>query len=121
MNAHKHNTALAGFPAVARIDRDIMVARQARLYTFIDKVMEPQPLLSPDERIDAAIEEIKLAYREKWPDEPIYIRDLDNIDNGMVLIMTSDGIQAPRTIKHERVGAGWRKKGREQRPEGGAA
>lgn len=95
--------------------------RANQLAAFIDKVMEPQPLLSPDERIEAAIEEIKLAYREKWPDEPIYVRDLDNIDKGMVLIMTGVNDQAPRTMQHERLGSAWRKKGREQRLKGGAA
>lgn len=94
--------------------------RANHLVAFIDKVMEPQPLLSPDERIAAAIEEIKLAYREKWPDKPIYVRDLDNIDTGMVLIMTCVGDQAPRTIEHERIGAGWRKKGGERSRKGGA-
>jgi len=86
-------------------------ATSTRLASFIDKVMEPQPLQSPDERIEAAVEELKLAYREKWPDAPIYVRDLDRGEGGMILIMTDVGDQAPGTIKHERVGAGWRARG----------
>lgn len=107
-----------GLPA---IDRSASLARQAQLSAFIDKVMEPQQLLSPDERIEVAIEEIKLAYREKWPDAPIYIRDLDKVDSGMVIIMTHVDNQAPCSIEHERVGAGWRAKGGERHMKGGAA
>lgn len=106
---------------VPSIDRTASLVRQAQLSAFIDKVMEPQPLLSPDGRIEAAIEEIKLAFREKWPDAPIYIRDLDKIDSGMMIIMTHVDKQVPGSIEHERVGAGWRAKGGEWHVKGGEA
>lgn len=111
-------TNAGGLPT---IDRSASLARQAQLSAFIDKVMEPQQLLSTDERIEAAIEEIKLSYWEKWPDAPIYIRDLDKIDSGMVIIMTHVDNQAPRSIEHERVGAVWRAKGGERHMKGGEA
>lgn len=74
-------------------------------------VAEPAKPLTPDERIEAAIEEIKAAYGEKWPDAPIHIRDFDNLVSGMVIILTHVDNQPAGTIKHERVGAGWRAKG----------
>jgi hypothetical protein len=63
-----------------------------------------QPPLTPDERIEAAIEEIKAAYLEKWPDAPINITDCDNIDNGMVIIVTHCANDKPGAIKHRRIG-----------------
>lgn len=95
--------------------------RANQLATFIDKVMEPQPLLSPDQRIEAAIEEIKLAYREKWPNAPIYVRDLDNITDGCLIFLTNVNSQAPGSIEHERIGKGWRARGGERHMKGGAS
>lgn len=60
--------------------------------------------LTADERIDAAIAEIVIALREKYPDCPIRIDDLDNIDQGMVLILTHCGDDEPGHIRHRRVG-----------------
>jgi hypothetical protein len=51
---------------------------------------EPVKPLTPDERITAAIAEIRAAYHEKWPDTPVYSRDCDNIDRGMVIVMSRD-------------------------------
>lgn len=108
-----------GLPATFRT---IAPARANQLATFLDRLMEPQALQSPDQRIADAIEEIKEAYREKWPDAPIYIRDLDRGDSGMVMIMTSVEDQPAGSMVHERVGKGWRTRGGERRSaEGGAS
>lgn len=93
--------------------RTTALKRANQLANFIDKVMEPQVLQSPDERIEAAVEEIKLAYREKYPNAPLYVRDLDNITEGCLIFLTNVRDQAPGSIEHERVGPGWRARGGE--------
>ena len=101
--------------------RATALKRANQLANFIDKVMEPQLLQSPDDRIEAAVEEIKLAYREKFPNASVYVRDLDNITNGCLIFLTNVPGQAPGTIEHERIGPGWRARGGEQHRKGGAA
>lgn len=77
-------------------------------------VAEPIQPPTPDERIEAALEEIKAAYREKWPDAPIRINDCDNGTNGMIIVLTHCGHDKLGEIRHERTGSA--------RPtEGGAA
>lgn len=119
-HAPTSNAMRAPVAALPQIDRSASFARQAQLSAFIDKVMEPQLLQSPDERIEAAVEEIKLAYREKYPNAPIYVRDLDNITEGCLIFLTNVQNQAPGTIDHERVGSGWRARGGERTRKGGA-
>ncbi|GAA2885565.1 hypothetical protein GGQ99_005069 [Aminobacter niigataensis] len=67
-------------------------------------VAEPIQPLTPDERIEAAIEEIKAAYWQKWPDAPIRIRDQDNGTDGMILIFTHLECDEPGAVNHERIG-----------------
>lgn len=64
---------------------------------------EPTPL-TPDERIEAAIEEIKVAFREKWPDCPVRITDYDNETQGMVLVLTHVSDDAPGSVHYDRGG-----------------
>ena len=119
MNTNDATRATAeGLPSTFRATA---LKRANQLANFIEKVMEPQLLQSPDERIEAAIEEIKLAYREKYPKAPLYVRDLDNITEGCLIFLTNVHTQAPGTIEHERVGAGWRARGGEVLRKGGAA
>lgn len=63
-----------------------------------------KPALSPDERIDAALDEIVAAFREKWPNCPIRINDCDNIDTGMILIIAHCGEDEAGSIHHDRSG-----------------
>lgn len=67
-------------------------------------VAEPIQPLTPDQRIEAALEEIIAAYREKWPDAPIRIRDQDNGTDGAIIIITHCGKDEPGEVNHERVG-----------------
>lgn len=118
MNANDATRATAeGLPSTFRTTA---LKRAHQLANFIDKVMEPQMLQSPDQRIEAAVEEIKLAYREKYPNAPLYVRDLDNITEGCLIFLTNVDSQAPGTIEHERVGSGWRARGGERTRKGGA-
>ena len=63
-----------------------------------------EPGLTPDERIEAAVNEIIAAFREKYPNCPIRIRDFDNIDEGMVCVITHIGDDADGSISYERAG-----------------
>lgn len=60
--------------------------------------------MTPDERIDAAISEITAAFREKWPDCPLRIDDYDNIDTGMIVIVSHVGADDPGSIRYRRTG-----------------
>ncbi|RUT88115.1 MULTISPECIES: hypothetical protein [unclassified Mesorhizobium] len=60
--------------------------------------------LTPDERITAAIEEIKAAFWEKWPDAPLRIIDVDNIADGMVMVLSHIEAYKPGEVRHERKG-----------------
>ncbi|MEI8715863.1 hypothetical protein [Mesorhizobium sp. ISC11] len=59
---------------------------------------------TPDERITAAIEEIKAAFWEKWPDAPLRIMDIDNIADGMVIILSHVEADKPGDVRYERTG-----------------
>ncbi|TIM94399.1 MAG: hypothetical protein E5Y34_30930 [Mesorhizobium sp.] len=67
--------------------------------------------LTPDERITAAIEEIKAAFWEKWPDAPLRIMDVDNIKDGMAIILSHVETDKPGDVRHERKGLARRTKG----------
>lgn len=67
-------------------------------------VAEPAKPLAPDERIAAAIEEIKVAFLEKWPNVPIRISDIDNGTSGVILIVTHCEDDKPGEVHHEREG-----------------
>lgn len=71
----------------------------------VPAVAEPVHPITPDERITAAIDEIKAAMWEKWPDAPIRITDCDNGDNGMILIVTHLEKDKPGSVHHNRIGA----------------
>ncbi len=54
-------------------------------------IAEAKPALTPDERIDAALSEIVIAFRERYPNCPIRIDDMDNLDQGCMTIITHCG------------------------------
>ena len=59
-----------------------------------------KPALTPDVRIAAAIEEIKAAFWEKWPDAPLRIVDTDNIEDGLILILSHVHGDEPGQVSH---------------------
>lgn len=59
---------------------------------------------TPDERITAAIEEIKAAFWEKWPDAPLRIIDMDNIKDGMIIVLSHVAGDKPGDVSYERKG-----------------
>jgi hypothetical protein len=67
-------------------------------------VAEPAKPLTPDQRIDAALEEIVSAYREKWPDCPIRINVGDTTDYGMLVVITHCGKDKPGSVTFMRDG-----------------
>ncbi|MBE0559922.1 MAG: twin-arginine translocation signal domain-containing protein [Ochrobactrum anthropi] len=58
--------------------------------------------MTPEERIDAAVAEIVLALRERYPNCPIRIDDVDNSDQGMINIITHCLNDQPGTIHFRR-------------------
>ncbi len=58
--------------------------------------------MTPDERIDAALAEIVIALRERYPNCPIRIDDMDNLDQGCITIITHCGNDAPGTVNQKR-------------------
>ncbi len=58
--------------------------------------------MTPDERIDAALAEIVIALRERYPNCPIRIDDMDNRDKGCIVIVTHCGNDAPGTVNQQR-------------------
>lgn len=54
-------------------------------------IAEAKSAMTPDERIDAAIAEIVIALRERYPNCPIRIDDMDNLDQGCMTIITHCG------------------------------
>ncbi|ESZ68181.1 hypothetical protein X727_23170 [Mesorhizobium sp. L103C119B0] len=69
--------------------------------TFGDAPAAPA---TPDERIAAAIEEIKAAFWEKWPNAPLRIMDTDNVKDGMILVLSHVGPDKPGEVRHQRNG-----------------
>ena len=89
--------AAASIPAVA--------GAAALPLTAVPQVAPASGLaLTPDERITAAIDEIKAAFWEKWPDAPLRIIDTDNIDSGLVLVVSHCRDDNPGEVRHERTG-----------------
>jgi len=68
-----------------------------------------KPALSPDERIEAAIEDLKAAVKAKLPDAAIYVREVNEISRLSVMVMTDVGDQEAGTVKHERAGLAYGK------------
>lgn len=62
------------------------------------------PTLTPDQRINAAIGEIVAAFREKWPDAPLRVEDMDNISNGMVIVLSHVADDKPGQVIWRRRG-----------------
>jgi ABC-type glycerol-3-phosphate transport system substrate-binding protein len=63
-----------------------------------------EPGLTPDERIEAAVNEIIAAFREKYPNCPIRVRDFDNLNKGMVCVITHIASDPPDSLIYERAG-----------------
>ncbi|MBV2144426.1 hypothetical protein KUG47_13070 [Falsochrobactrum sp. TDYN1] len=61
-----------------------------------------KPEKNPDERIDAALAEIIAAFREKWPNCPIRIDDIDNVSSGVITIISHCGKDEPGTVNFRR-------------------
>jgi len=60
--------------------------------------------LTPDERIEAAVTEIIAAFREKYPNCPIRVRDFDNLNEGMVCVITHIANDPDGSLIYERAG-----------------
>lgn len=60
------------------------------------------PTMTPDERIDAALAEIVIALRERYPDCPIRIDDMDNLHSGCLVIVSHCADDAPATVNFQR-------------------
>lgn len=58
-------------------------------------IAQTKPALTPDERIDAALAEIVIALRERYPNCPVRASDIDNIDQGCIIIVTHCGEDEP--------------------------
>ncbi|MEN5249692.1 hypothetical protein [Brucella pseudintermedia] len=58
--------------------------------------------MTPDERIDAALAEIVIALRERYPNCPIRADDMDNLDQGCITIITHCGKDEPGTVNFRR-------------------
>jgi len=63
---------------------------------------EKKPALTPDERIDAALAEIVIALRERYPNCPIRLDDIDNSDQGVITIITHCTNDQPGTVNFRR-------------------
>jgi len=61
-----------------------------------------KPEMTPDERIDAALAEIVIAFRERYPDCPIRIDDMDNRNTGCIVIVTHCADDAPNKVNFQR-------------------
>lgn len=61
-----------------------------------------QGRMTPDERIDAALAEIVIALRERYPNCPIRADDMDNLDQGCITIITHCGKDEPGTVNFRR-------------------
>ncbi|HCH72604.1 MAG TPA: hypothetical protein DFK19_12610 [Ochrobactrum sp.] len=61
-----------------------------------------KPKMTPDERIDAALAEIIIALRERYPNCPIRADDMDNLDQGCITIITHCGNDAQGTVNFRR-------------------
>lgn len=69
-----------------------------------------QPM-TPDERIEAALDEIKAALLERWPNAPLRITDCENTRDRMILILTHCAKDKPGAVRHERIGTARRAAG----------
>ncbi len=65
-------------------------------------IAQTKPILTPDERIDAALAEIIAALRERYPNCPIRADDMDNLDQGCITIITHCGKDEPGTVNFRR-------------------
>ncbi|AZO42949.1 hypothetical protein EJ076_18520 [Mesorhizobium sp. M7D.F.Ca.US.005.01.1.1] len=75
----------------------------AAAFAAVPKAQASLPL-TPDERIAAAIEEIKAAFWEKWPDAPLRVIDIDNIRDGMVIVLSHVSTDKPGEVVYQRKG-----------------
>lgn len=68
----------------------------------VPALAEPKPV-TPDERIEAAVEEIMSACREIWQDCPIIVTDVFDTDRRSILIACNVE-RDPGTVLHRRLG-----------------
>lgn len=57
---------------------------------------------TPDERIAAAIQEVKAAFREKWSNAPLRIVDHDHGGHGMLMVVSHVANDKLGCTRHER-------------------
>lgn len=77
-------------------------AASAAVALPVGATMAQTPKMTPDERIDAALAEIVAAFRERYPDCPIRIDDMDNLRSGCIVIVTHCADDAPTTVNFQR-------------------
>ncbi|MBB5702122.1 hypothetical protein FHS76_001997 [Ochrobactrum daejeonense] len=65
-------------------------------------IAQTKPVLTPDERIDAALAEIVIALRERYPNCPVRVGDIDNLDQGCITIITHCGDDKPGKVNFQR-------------------
>lgn len=65
-------------------------------------IAEAKPVMTPDERIDAALAEIVIALRERYPNCPVRIDEMDNFDQGCLVIATHCGEDQPGQVNFRR-------------------
>jgi hypothetical protein len=101
--------AIASIPAIgAATAAFATVATSPKVFPNFGSIpaapAEPTVPPTPDERIAAAIEEIKAAFWEKWPNAPLRIVDTDNIDNGLILFLSHVADDKPGEVRYRRDG-----------------
>lgn len=62
----------------------------------------PKPTLTQDERIEAALTEIAAVFRERYPDCPIRVEDVDRGGTGMIILLAHCEGDAAKTYTHNR-------------------
>lgn len=77
-------------------------AASAAVAVPVGATMAQTPKMTPDERIDAALAEIVLAMRERYPNCPIRLDDIDNSDQGVITIITHCTNDQPGTVNFRR-------------------
>ncbi|MCI0998938.1 hypothetical protein HWD97_02460 [Ochrobactrum sp. C6C9] len=77
-------------------------AASAAVAVPVGATMAQTPRMTPDERIDAALAEIVIAFRERYPDCPIRIDDMDNRNTGCIVIVTHCADDALNMVNFQR-------------------
>lgn len=77
-------------------------AASAAIAVPVSATMAQTPTMTPDERIDAALAEIVIALRERYPNCPIRIDDMDNRNAGCIVIVTHCADDASNMVNFQR-------------------